>query len=100
MKKRCEFIFYMILFRYNEIISAGNQLTIWKYPSMVKQCELIGHTKRILHIAMSPDGSKVMSASADETLRLWNCFVPNVHQAKKEMSATKLPPSLLRPNIH
>lgn len=89
--------------RYKEIISAhgyaNNQLTIWKYPSMTKQCELTGHTARILQMAMSPDGSTVMSAAADETLRLWNCFAPDVHQAKKEKSATKLGPSLIRPNI-
>lgn len=88
---------------YKELISAhgyaNNQLTIWKYPSMVKQCELTGHTSRVLQIAMSPDGSTVMSAAADETLRLWNCFAPDVHQAKKEKSAVKMKPSLLRPNI-
>lgn len=66
---------------------------------MIKQCELTGHTARILQMAMSPDGSTVMSAAADETLRLWNCFAPDVHQAKKEKSATKLGPSLIRPNI-
>lgn len=89
--------------RYKEIISAhgyaNNQLTIWKYPSMQKQCELTGHTARVLQMAMSPDGSTVMSAAADETLRLWNCFAPDVHQAKKEKSATKMGPSLFRPNI-
>lgn len=90
-------------FRYKEIISAhghpDNQLTIWKYPSMKKRCELTAHTKRILHMAMSPDGSKVMSASADESLRLWNCFAPSKHQSKQEKPATALGPSILRPNI-
>ncbi|XP_031636529.1 cell division cycle protein 20 homolog isoform X3 [Contarinia nasturtii] len=88
---------------YKEIISAhgfaNNQLTIWKYPSMQKQCELTGHTARVLQMAMSPDGSTVMSAAADETLRLWNCFAPDVHQAKKDKSASKLGPSIFRPNI-
>lgn len=101
------FFLYFKLFnirnRYKEIISAhgyaNNQLTIWKYPSMQKQCELTGHTARVLQMAMSPDGSTVMSAAADETLRLWNCFAPDVHQVKKEKSATKLGPSLFRPNI-
>lgn len=50
-------------------------------------------------MAMSPDGSTVMSAAADETLRLWNCFAPDVHQAKKDKSASKLGPSIFRPNI-
>lgn len=77
---------------YKELISAhgyaNNQLTIWKYPSMVKQAELTGHTSRVLQIAMSPDGSTVISAAADETLRLWNCFTPDPNQAKKEKTST------------
>ncbi|GAB0088439.1 cell division cycle protein 20 homolog [Sergentomyia squamirostris] len=79
---------------YKELISAhgyvNNQLTIWKYPSMVRQAELTGHTARVLQMAMSPDGSTVISASADETLRLWNCFAPDPNQAKKEKSAASL----------
>ena len=36
---------------------------------MVKVAELTGHTARILHIAQSPDGQTVVTASADETVR-------------------------------
>ncbi|KAH8263094.1 hypothetical protein KR044_004314 [Drosophila immigrans] len=72
---------------YKELISAhgfaNNQLTIWKYPTMVKQADLTGHTSRVLQMAMSPDGSTVISAGADETLRLWNCFAPDPLAAKK-----------------
>jgi cell division cycle protein 20 (cofactor of APC complex) len=28
-----------------------NQLTVWKYPSMVKMAELTGHTSRVLYMA-------------------------------------------------
>ncbi|XP_064625021.1 cell division cycle protein 20 homolog [Lineus longissimus] len=70
---------------YKELISshgfAQNQLTIWKYPTMTKVTELEGHTARVLHMAMSPDGTTVVSAAADETLRLWKCFA--VDQEKK-----------------
>ncbi|KAH7538393.1 cell division cycle 20.2, cofactor of APC complex [Ziziphus jujuba] len=56
-----------------------NQLTLWKYPSMVKVAELTGHTSRVLYMAQSPDGCTVASAAADETLRFWNVFgVPEV----------------------
>jgi len=48
-----------------------NQLILWKYPSMVKVAELTGHTSRVLHMAQSPDGTTVVSAAADETLRFW-----------------------------
>lgn len=88
---------------YKELISAhgyaNNQLTIWKYPSMVRQIDLMGHTGRVLQIAMSPDGSTVMSAGADETLRLWNCFLPDPLLTKKEKSATREKPSLLKQSI-
>ena len=43
----------------------------------------MGHTERVLHLAISPDNTTVVSAGADETLRLWKCFVPDA--AKKSM---------------
>ncbi|XP_072960794.1 cell division cycle 20.2, cofactor of APC complex-like [Typha angustifolia] len=54
--------------------STQNQLTLWKYPSMVKIAELTGHTSRVLFMAQSPEGCTVASAAGDETLRFWNVF--------------------------
>ncbi|MED6212542.1 hypothetical protein PIB30_084383 [Stylosanthes scabra] len=51
-----------------------NQLTLWKYPSMVKMAELTGHEERVLYLTQSPDGCTVASAAGDETLRFWNVF--------------------------
>ena len=51
-----------------------NQLILWKFPTMVKIKELVGHTNRVLNMEMSPDGTSVVSAAADETLRFWNVF--------------------------
>lgn len=51
-----------------------NQLILWKYPTMDKIIELNGHTNRVLHMSMSPDGNTVVSAAADETLRFWKVF--------------------------
>lgn len=63
---------------YRELISGhghpNNQLTIWEYPSMRRQINLLGHSSRVLQLTMSPDHTKVMSAAGDETLRLWSCF--------------------------
>lgn len=89
---------------YKELISAhgyaNNQLTVWKYPSMTKQVDLTGHTQRVLQLAMSPDGSTVMSAGADETLRLWNCFAPDPTSKKKVVASSKEKTSfLLKQNI-
>ena len=55
---------------------ARNQIALWKYPSMTKIKELEGHTSRVLHLATSPDGSTVVSAAGDETLRFWEVFAP------------------------
>ncbi|KAK6137240.1 hypothetical protein DH2020_029011 [Rehmannia glutinosa] len=61
-----------------ELLSAhgfnDNQLTLWKYPSMVKIVELFGHTSRVLSMTKSPDGHNVASIAGDETLRFWNVF--------------------------
>jgi len=51
-------------------------------------------------MAMSPDGSTVVSAAADETLRLWKCFA--VDPAKKKTPASMLsaaPKTMMRSGI-
>jgi len=41
---------------------------------MEKLASLTGHTYRVLYLAMSPDGSKIVTGSGDETLRFWRLF--------------------------
>jgi cell division cycle protein 20 (cofactor of APC complex) len=65
-----------------------NQLILWKYPSMVKVAELTGHTSRVLHMAQSPDGTTVVTAAADETLRFWK-ILSGGDASKKERAAAK-----------
>lgn len=60
-----------------------NQLCLWKYPTMTKMAELTGHQARVLHMAQSPDGTTVVSAAADETLRFWKCFDNASEKTKK-----------------
>ncbi|KAF1333130.1 Cell division cycle protein 20, partial [Globisporangium splendens] len=64
-----------------------HELCLWRYPSMTRVCELTGHTARVLHLALSPDGSSVVSAAADETLRFWNVFASPSKTDKGAMSA-------------
>ncbi|CAN0921647.1 Cell division cycle 20.1, cofactor of APC complex, partial [Linum grandiflorum] len=54
--------------------SPGNEITLWKYPAMLKIAELTGHSSRVLYMANSPDSCTVASAAGDETLRGWNVF--------------------------
>lgn len=62
----------------NELVSthgfSKNQVIVWKYPSMQQVAALTGHTYRVLYLAMSPDGSTIVTGAGDETLRFWNVF--------------------------
>lgn len=53
-----------------------NQITVRKYPSWEVVGEFKGHESRVLHMAMSPDSSTIVSAAADETLRFWKLNEP------------------------
>lgn len=55
---------------------SDHRLSVWKYPTLKKVTDLMGHTSRVLHLAMSPDGEVVVSAAGDETIRFWRCFPP------------------------
>lgn len=41
---------------------------------IVKTAELVGHESRVLHLALSPNGTTIASAAPDETLRFWKVF--------------------------
>ena len=63
-----------------------------KPSKVVKVAELTGHTSRVLHMAQSPDGTTVVSAAADETLRFWRILGPDAAERRCE-SASVLGPA-------
>lgn len=73
-----------------------NELCLWRYPTMARMREFTGHTARVLHLAMSPDGASVVSAAADETLRFWNVFASAKHARSRGQLDTLLPNAIIR----
>ena len=65
-----------------EILSAHgyvqNQLSLWRFSDMKKIMDFNGHSARVLNLAQNPEGSTVVSASADETLRFWPVFESSI----------------------
>ncbi|XP_067132649.1 cell division cycle protein 20 homolog [Centruroides vittatus] len=77
---------------HHELVSAhgepSNNLIVWKYPNLRKLTELKGHRSRVLSLAISPEGSTLASAAADETVRLWEGF--EVSKDKKRRNAVTI----------
>ncbi|KAI0380206.1 WD40 repeat-like protein [Hypomontagnella monticulosa] len=63
---------------YREIISSSgfpdNSLSIWSYPTLVRNVEIPAHESRVLHSCLSPDGQMLATAAADESLKFWKVF--------------------------
>lgn len=63
---------------YKELVSSSgfpdNSLSIWSYPTLVKNIEIPAHESRVLHSALSPDGQMLATAAADESLKFWKVF--------------------------
>ncbi|RMD42575.1 hypothetical protein DV735_g2567, partial [Chaetothyriales sp. CBS 134920] len=63
---------------YRELVSSGgfgdNSLSIWSYPTLVRDIQIPTHGSRILHSCLSPDGKTLVTAAADESLKFWRLF--------------------------
>ncbi|SPO02324.1 related to cell cycle protein p55cdc [Cephalotrichum gorgonifer] len=63
---------------YKEIVSSSgfpdNSLSIWSYPTLVRNVEIPAHESRVLHSCLSPDGQMLATAAADESLKFWKIF--------------------------
>ncbi|KAJ5037190.1 uncharacterized protein L3040_007370 [Drepanopeziza brunnea f. sp. 'multigermtubi'] len=63
---------------YREIVSTSgfpdNSVSIWSYPTLVRNVEIPAHETRVLHSCLSPDGQMLATAAADESLKFWKVF--------------------------
>ncbi|XP_041623430.1 cell division cycle protein 20 homolog B [Vulpes lagopus] len=50
-----------------------NDVTTWACPGLARSGGFFGHRGRVLHLALSPDQTRVFSAAADGTACVWNC---------------------------
>jgi cell division cycle 20-like protein 1 (cofactor of APC complex) len=82
----------------NEIVSTHgyslNQIVVWRYPSLSKVVTLTGHTYRVLYLAVSPDGSTIVTGAGDETLRFWQVFPGPRSDAKNNSGGLLFPNTL------
>lgn len=66
-----------------EIISAhgyiSNDLVMWHYPTLTKVAAIPAHSSRILHAAISPDGTTVATTAANASLKFWNLYPRRPH---------------------
>jgi cell division cycle 20, cofactor of APC complex len=77
---------------YKEIVSChgypDNHISVWHYPSLVKQVDIPAHESRVLHSTLSPDGQVLATAASDENLKFWRVFEQSVE--KKRSRTTDL----------
>lgn len=57
---------------YREIVSSSgfpdNSLSIWSYPTLVRNVEIPAHESRVLHSCLSPDGQMLATAGELDTM--------------------------------
>lgn len=80
----------------NELVSthgySQNQIIVWKYPSLSKVVTLMGHSYRVLYLAVSPSGETIVTGAGDETLRFWNVFPAARNHRNSSDSSSLLSP--------
>ncbi|KAJ8299490.1 hypothetical protein KUTeg_023550, partial [Tegillarca granosa] len=84
---------------YRELVSShgstkaeNNDIILWKQRQVDYEpiARLRQHFRRPLHISLSPDGTTLASAGADEALCLWKCFPSQRKKEKERRYSSKL----------
>ncbi|KAF2274611.1 WD40 repeat-like protein [Westerdykella ornata] len=81
----------------DEIVSShgyrDNQVEVWNYPSMQNVITWTGHTRRAVHMAMSPDGETVCTGAGDgdETVRLWRLPREEKKEERRRRKKPRIP---------
>ena len=52
----------------------GNSINVWRYPEMFLITSIHAHNSRILQSCISKDASVLITAAADEYIKVWNIF--------------------------
>jgi cell division cycle protein 20 (cofactor of APC complex) len=52
----------------------SNEICVWRTNGLKKIGSMIGHEERALTLCISPDKSTILTASSDETMRLWKLY--------------------------
>ncbi|KAL8639699.1 MAG: hypothetical protein Q9228_003292 [Teloschistes exilis] len=77
---------------YREIVSSSgfpdNALSIWSYPTLVRNIQIPAHETRVLHSCLSPDGQMLATAAADESLKFWKIFEKKAGSSSAAREAT------------
>lgn len=79
----------------NELVSthgfSHNQIVVWRYPNLSRVVTLAGDWRRVIYLAVSPNGETIVAGGGDEMLRFWNLFPPATI-GQRSMRASVLSP--------
>jgi cell division cycle 20-like protein 1 (cofactor of APC complex) len=63
---------------------SDNLILVWDFEKLEVIATLKGHKERVIYLSYSPDGRKIVTGAADETIRFWEVF------KKEEISFSKI----------
>jgi WD40 repeat protein len=56
------------------VFGEGNIVYVWNHVTNTVECKLRGHSDTVCSVAISNNGSYVVSGSSDKTVRIWSCL--------------------------